>query len=157
VDYVKSLGVDYKLDSVIGKIALVDELFGEGNDAVFLGTGAGLPIFMKLPGENLNGIYSANEFLTRINLMKAYQFPKYDTPIMVGKRVAVIGGGNVAMDSARCALRLGADEVYIAYRRSQAELPARAEEVENAMEEGIVFKFLTAPVKYHSDKRGWVS
>ncbi|UCE36788.1 MAG: FAD-dependent oxidoreductase, partial [Thermoplasmata archaeon] len=156
VDYVKSLGVDLKLDSVIGKIALVDELFEEGYDAVFLGTGAGLPIFMKLPGENLNGIYSANEFLTRINLMKAYQFPKYDTPIMVGKRVAVIGGGNVAMDSARCALRLGADEVYIVYRRSEAELPARREEVENAMEEGIVFKFLTAPVKYHSDKRGWV-
>ncbi|UCE73877.1 MAG: NADPH-dependent glutamate synthase [Methanomassiliicoccales archaeon] len=156
VDYVKSLGVDLKLDSVIGKIALVDELFEEGYEAVFLGTGAGLPIFMKLPGENLNGIYSANEFLTRINLMKAYQFPKYDTPIMIGKRVAVIGGGNVAMDSARCALRLGAEEVYIAYRRSQTELPARAEEVENAMEEGIVFKFLTAPVRYHSDKRGWV-
>jgi glutamate synthase (NADPH/NADH) small chain len=157
VDYVKSLGVDVKLDSVIGKIALVDELIEEGFDAVFLGTGAGLPIFMKIPGENLNGIYSANEFLTRINLMKAYQFPKYDTPIQVGKKVAVIGGGNVAMDSARCALRLGADEVYIVYRRSEAELPARAEEVENAMEEGIVFKFLTAPVKYHSDKRGWVS
>jgi glutamate synthase (NADPH/NADH) small chain len=156
VDYVKSLGVDVKLDSVIGKIALIDELFEEGYDAVFLGTGAGLPIFMKLPGENLNGIYSANEFLTRINLMKAYQFPKYDTPIQIGKKVAVIGGGNVAMDSARCALRLGAEEVYIVYRRSEAELPARAEEVENAMEEGIVFKFLTAPVKYHSDKRGWV-
>jgi glutamate synthase (NADPH/NADH) small chain len=157
VDYVKSLGVKVELDAVVGKIALVDELIEEGFDAVFLGTGAGLPIFMKLPGENLNGIYSANEFLTRINLMKAYQFPKYDTPIQVGKRVAVIGGGNVAMDSARCALRLGADEVYIVYRRSEAELPARAEEVENAMEEGIVFKFLTAPVKYHSDKRGWVS
>lgn len=156
VDYVKSLGVEVKLDSVIGKIALVEELFEEGYDAVFLGTGAGLPIFMKLPGENLNGIYSANEFLTRINLMKAYQFPKYDTPIQVGKRVAVVGGGNVAMDSARCALRLGADKVYIVYRRSQAELPARAEEVENAMEEGIIFKFLTNPVKYHGDKRGWV-
>ncbi len=157
VNYVKSLGVSVELDSVIGKIALVDELFEEGYDAVFLGTGAGLPIFMKLPGENLNGIYSANEFLTRINLMKAYQFPKFDTPIMVGKRVAVVGGGNVAMDSARCALRLGAEEVYIVYRRSQEELPARAEEVENAMEEGIVFKFLTAPVKYIANKRGWVS
>ncbi len=157
VDYVKSLGVDVKLDSVIGKIALVDELIEEGYDAVFLGTGAGLPIFMKLPGENLNGIYSANEFLTRINLMKAYQFPKYDTPIQVGKRVAVIGGGNVAMDSARCALRLGAKEVYIVYRRSQEELPARAEEAENAEEEGIVFKYLTAPVKYLANKRGWVS
>ena len=112
---------------------------------------------MKLPGENLNAIYSANEFLTRINLMKAYQFPKFDTPIMIGKKVAVIGGGNVAMDSARCALRLGAEEVYIVYRRSKEELPARAEEVENAMEEGIVFKFLTAPVKYHANKRGWVS
>jgi glutamate synthase (NADPH/NADH) small chain len=157
VEYVKSLGVDLHLDSVIGKIALIDELFEEGFDATFIATGAGLPIFMKLPGENLNGIYSANEFLTRINLMKAYKFPNYDTPIQVGKKVAVIGGGNVAMDSARCALRLGAQEVYIVYRRSQAELPARAEEVENAMEEGIVFKFLTAPVKYHADKRGWVS
>jgi glutamate synthase (NADPH/NADH) small chain len=157
VDYVKSLGVKLKLDSVIGKIALVDELFEEGFDAIFLGTGAGLPIFMRVPGENLNGIYSANEFLTRINLMKAYQFPKYDTPIHIGKRVAVVGGGNVAMDSARCALRLGAEEVYIVYRRSEAELPARREEVENAMEEGIVFKFLTNPVKYHGDKRGWVS
>jgi glutamate synthase (NADPH/NADH) small chain len=157
VDYVKSLGVKLKLDSVIGKIALVDELFEEGFDAIFLGTGAGLPIFMRVPGENLNGIYSANEFLTRINLMKAYQFPKYDTPIHIGKRVAVVGGGNVAMDSARCAIRLGAEEVYIVYRRSEAELPARREEVENAMEEGIVFKFLTNPVKYHGDKRGWVS
>jgi glutamate synthase (NADPH/NADH) small chain len=157
VDYVKSLGVKVELDSVIGKIVLVDELFEEGFDAVFLATGAGLPIFMKLPGENLNGIYSANEFLTRINLMKAYQFPKFDTPIQVGKKVAVIGGGNVAMDSARCALRLGADEVYIVYRRSKEELPARAEEAENAEEEGIVFKYLTAPVKYHANKRGWVS
>ncbi|MEE9151527.1 MAG: NADPH-dependent glutamate synthase [Thermoplasmata archaeon] len=157
VEYVRSLGVEINLDSVIGKIALVDELFKDGYEAVFLGTGAGLPIFMKIPGENLNGIYSANEFLTRINLMKAYLFPTYDTPIQVGKRVAIVGGGNVAMDSARCALRLGAEEVYIVYRRSQEELPARAEEAENAMEEGIIFKFLTAPVKYHANKRGWVS
>ncbi|MCJ7523137.1 MAG: FAD-dependent oxidoreductase, partial [Dehalococcoidia bacterium] len=132
VEYVKSLGVEIKLDSVIGKISTVDELLGEGYDAVFLGTGAGLPMFLNIPGENLNGIYSANEFLTRINLMKAYLFPEYDTPIKAGKRVAVIGGGNVAMDSARCAVRLGADEVSIIYRRSRTEMPARLEEVENA-------------------------
>ncbi len=132
VDYVKSLGVTVDLDSVTGKSDTVDELLSNGFDAVFLGTGAGLPMFMNIPGENLNGIYSANEFLTRINLMKAYLFPHYDTPITKGKRVAVIGGGNVAMDSARCALRLGAEQVHIIYRRSMAELPARREEVENA-------------------------
>ena len=156
VDYVKSLGVDVKLDSVIGKIATVDEILADGYDAVFLGTGAGLPMFLHVPGENYNGIYSANEYLTRVNLMKAYLFPEYDTPLRVGKRVAVIGGGNVAMDAARCSVRLGAEEVYIVYRRSRTELPARREEVENAEEEGVVFKFLTNPEKFYGDDKGWV-
>jgi len=156
VDYVKSLGVDVQLDSVMGKLATVDELLTTGYDAVFLGTGAGLPMFMDIPGENLNGVYSANEYLTRVNLMKAYLFPEYDTPIKIGKRVAVIGGGNVAMDSARCALRLGADKVYIVYRRSRAEMPARHEEAENAEEEGIIFKLLTNPKQIIGDDKGWV-
>ncbi len=156
VDYVSSLGVDVKLDSVIGKIETVDELLKNGFDAVFLGTGAGLPMFLNVPGENYGGIYSANEFLTRTNLMKAYLFPTYMTPIRVGKRVAVIGAGNVAMDSARCALRLGAEKVYIVYRRSKAEMPARHEEVENAEEEGIIFKFLTNPIRFHANERGEV-
>ena len=157
VDYVKSLGVEVKLDSVMGKLATVDELLKNEYDAIFLGTGAGLPMFLDIPGENLNGIYSANEFLTRVNLMKAYLFPEYDTPIKVGKKVAVIGGGNVAMDSARCALRLGADEVYIVYRRSRVELPARHEEVENAEEEGIIFKLLTNPKRFIGNDEGWVT
>ena len=156
IDYVTSLGVELQLDSVIGKIDTVDELLGNGYDAVFLGTGAGLPMFLNIPGESLCSIYSANEFLTRANLMKAYLFPVYDTPLQMGKRVAVIGGGNVAMDSARCALRLGAEEVYIIYRRSEAELPARREEVENAMEEGIIFKFLTNPTRFLNNGRGMV-
>jgi glutamate synthase (NADPH) small chain len=156
VEYVRSLGVDLKLDSVMGKLDTVDELLASGYDAVFLGTGAGLPMFMDIPGENLNGIYSANEYLTRINLMKAYRFPEYDTPIIAGKKVAIVGGGNVAMDSARCALRLGADEVYVIYRRSKTEMPARREEVENAEEEGIIFKFLTNPKQYYGDDSGWV-
>ncbi len=156
VDYVTSLGVELTLNSVIGKIDTVDELLESGYQAVFLGTGAGLPMFMNIAGENLNGIYSANEFLTRVNLMKAYQFPEYDTPVKVGKRVAVIGGGNVAMDSARCALRLGADEVYIIYRRSEVEIPARREEVENAMEEGIQFKLLTNPKQFLGNDQNWV-
>jgi glutamate synthase (NADPH/NADH) small chain len=157
VDYVRSLGVEVRLDSVMGKISTVDELLADGYDAVFLGTGAGLPMFLNVPGENYNGIYSANEFLTRTNLMKAYLFPEYDTPIKAGKKVAVIGGGNVAMDSARCALRLGAEQVYIVYRRSRAELPARLEEVENAEEEGVIFKLLTNPVKFLGDDKGWVT
>ena len=157
VDYVTSLGVELKLDSVIGKIDTVDELLGDGFDAVFLGTGAGLPMFLRIPGENLNGVYSANEFLTRVNLMKAYLFPEYDTPVSVGESVVVIGGGNVAMDSARCALRLGAGTVTIVYRRSEVELPARREEVENAMEEGIIFKFLTNPTRFLGDDSGWVT
>jgi glutamate synthase (NADPH/NADH) small chain len=157
VNFVKSLGVELVLDAVIGKMDTVDELLKDGYNAVFLGTGAGLPMFLNVPGENLCGIYSANEWLTRTNLMKAYLFPKYDTPLRVGKKVAVIGGGNVAMDGARCALRLGAEEVYIVYRRSEGELPARKEEVENAMEEGIIFKFLTNPTKFLDDGKGWVS
>ena len=156
VDYVASLGVKIELDSVVGKVFTIDELLNNGYDAVFLGTGAGLPMFLGIPGENLNGIYSANEFLTRVNLMKAYRFPEYDTPVKVGKRVAVIGGGNVAMDSARCALRLGAEEVYIVYRRSEVEMPARREEVENAKEEGIQFKLLTNPKRFLGDEQNWV-
>jgi glutamate synthase (NADPH/NADH) small chain len=157
VDFVASLGVDIKLDSVVGKLATLDEILAQGYDAVFLGTGAGLPMFLNIDGENLNGIYSANEFLTRVNLMKAYLFPDYDTPVKVGKKVAVIGGGNVAMDSARCALRLGADDVYIIYRRSEAEMPARREEVENAQEEGIQFKLLTNPKQFLGNDKNWVT
>ncbi len=156
VDYVVSLGVKIELDSVVGKLVTIDELLSNGYDAVFLGTGAGLPMFMNIPGENLNGVYSANEFLTRVNLMKAYRFPEYDTPVKVGRRVAVIGGGNVAMDSARCALRLGAEEVYIIYRRSEVEMPARREEVENAKEEGIHFKLLTNPKQFLGNEQNWV-
>jgi glutamate synthase (NADPH/NADH) small chain len=146
VEYIKQLGVDVKVDYVIGKIKTLDELRNE-YDAVFLGTGAGLPKFMGIEGENLNGVYSANEFLTRVNLMKAYQFPDYDTPIKRGRNVIVVGGGNVAMDAARSALRLGADEVSIVYRRGEDELPARKEEIENAKEEGIVFRLLTNPTR----------
>lgn len=157
VDYVRRLGVDIRLDSVIGKLFTIDELLGEqGYDAVFLGTGAGLPLFQGIPGENYNGVYSANEFLTRTNLMKAYLFPQYDTPIKVRGRVAVIGAGNVAMDAARCALRLGNEEVRIVYRRSRDEMPARAEEVENAEAEGIIFELLTNPVEIYGDDNGWV-
>ncbi len=156
VGYVTSLGVELELDTVVGKTITVDELLSNGYQAVFLAPGAGAPMFLNIPGENLNGIYSANEFLTRVNLMKAYMFPEYDTPVKVGKRVVVIGGGNVAMDSARCALRLGADEVYIIYRRSEVEMPARREEVENAMEEGIQFKLLTNPKRFIGDESGQV-
>jgi glutamate synthase (NADPH/NADH) small chain len=154
VDYVKSLGSDLELDSVVGRQVQVKELLADGFDAVFLGIGAGAPRFMGLPGENLNGIYSANEYLTRINLMKAYKFPEYDTPIRKGKKVAVVGGGNVAMDAARCSLRLGADEVHVVYRRSEAEMPARLEEIENAKEEDVIFDFLTNPIKFLGDKNG---
>jgi glutamate synthase (NADPH/NADH) small chain len=153
VEYVKSLGVEMELDAVVGKIDSVDELLASGYDAVFLGTGAGLPLFLGIPGENLVGVYSANEFLTRVNLMKAYRFPEFDTPVKVGKKVAVIGGGNVAMDAARCALRLGAGEVSVIYRRSEAEMPARREEVENAKEEGIIFRFLANPTRFIGDDK----
>ena len=156
VEYVKKLGVTLLLDSVIGKIDTVDELLSDF-DAVFLGTGAGLPVFLNIDGENLNGVYSANEFLTRVNLMKSYKFPDYDTPIKKGKRVVVVGGGNVAMDSARCALRLGADEVTIVYRRGEEEMPARAEEIGHAKEEGIKFRLLTNPVRLNGDAKNWVT
>jgi glutamate synthase (NADPH/NADH) small chain len=156
VDYVKSLGAEIKLDHVIGKIATVDELLQNGYGAVFLAPGAGAPMFLNIPGENLSDIYSANEFLTRTNLMKAYRFPEYDTPIKVGRNVAVIGGGNVAMDAARCALRLGAEGVYLIYRRSEVEMPARAEERENAKEEGVIFRLLTNPDCFIGDEQGKV-
>ena len=156
VEYVKKLGATILLDSVIGKIETVDDLLLEF-DAVFLGTGAGLPVFMDIDGENLNGVYSANEFLTRVNLMKSYRFPEYDTPVRKGKHVIVVGGGNVAMDSARCALRLGADEVTIVYRRGEEEMPARAEEIEHAKEEGIKFRLLTNPVRLLGDAKNWVT
>jgi glutamate synthase (NADPH/NADH) small chain len=154
IDNLKCLGVTFRTDFIVGRTASIDELLDSGFDAVFIGTGAGLPRFMGIPGENLSGVYSANEFLTRTNLMKAYRFPEYDTPIKVGRKAAVIGGGNVAMDSARSALRYGADTVTVVYRRSKAEMPARAEEVENAEEEGVVFHFLAAPTRYIGDERG---
>ncbi|RLA90585.1 MAG: glutamate synthase (NADPH), homotetrameric [Deltaproteobacteria bacterium] len=156
VNYLQRLGVKVMVDSVIGNLFTVDELLKE-YDAVFIGIGAGLPIFMNIPGENLCGIYSANEYLTRSNLMKAYLFPEYDTPIAKGRNVAVLGGGNVAMDSARTALRLGAENVYIVYRRTKKEMPARAEEVHHAEEEGVQFKFLTNPVKFIGNDKGWVT
>jgi len=152
----KQMGVEILTNQVVGKITSVDELMENGYDAVFIGTGAGLPYFMDIPGENLNGVYSANEFLTRTNLMKGYKFPDYATPVKVGKNVAVLGAGNVAMDSARTALRLGAENVYIIYRRSRAEMPARNEELEHAEEEGIQFRLLTNPVSIEGDERGWV-
>ena len=155
VDYVVSLGVELRLDAVIGKLLSVDELFAAGYQAVFLGNGAGLPTFMNIPGENLNGVYSANEYLTRSNLMKAYLFPDYGTPILRGRNVAVVGGGNVAMDSVRTALRLGAENAYIIYRRSRTEMPARHEEIENAAEEGVQFLMLTNPMRILGDERGW--
>jgi len=155
-DYVKKLGVEVRLNCLVGRTFTIPELLKTGFDAVFIGTGAGLPQFLGVPGENLGGIYSANEFLIRVNLMKAYKFPECDTPIKIGKKVVVIGGGNVAMDSARSALRLGAEEVCIVYRRSREELPAREEEIENAEEEGIVCKFLAAPLRFIGDEKGWV-
>lgn len=154
----KAMGVDIQTNVVIGKTLTVDELFNEmGYDAVYIGSGAGLPRFMGIEGESLNGVYSANEFLTRINLMKGYKFPEYDTPVYVGKKVAVLGGGNVAMDAARCAMRLGAEHVYIVYRRGREELPARAEEVFHAEEEGIEFKLLQNPTKILGNEDGWVT
>lgn len=157
VDYLEKLGVEIRTDMVIGQIYTIDELMADGYHSVFIGSGAGLPTFMNIPGENLNGVYSANEYLTRSNLMKAYLFPKYDTPIAKGRNVAVLGGGNVAMDAARTALRLGAENVYIVYRRSMKELPARIEEVHHAEEEGIQFKLLTLPTRIFGNDDGWVT
>jgi glutamate synthase (NADPH/NADH) small chain len=156
VEYIKKLGVELKRNVLIGSTITVDDLWEQGYEAIFVGTGAGLPYFLGLPGENLNGVYSSNEFLTRNNLMNAYKFPEYKTPVAAGKHVAVVGAGNVAMDSARTALRLGAEEVSIVYRRSRNEMPAREEEIENAEEEGIDFKLLRNPVRIIGNEDGWV-
>jgi len=155
INYVQKLGVDLRLGNLVGRIHTIPELMKNGYDAVFIGSGAGLPQFTGCPGENLGGIFSANEFLIRVNLMKAYLFPEYDTPIRLGKKVVVIGGGNVAMDCARSSMRLGS-EVCLLYRRSRNELPARQEEIENAEEEGLVCKFLAAPMEFYGDEKGWV-
>jgi len=157
IETLKKQGVEFKTNVIVGKTVLIDELIEElGFDAVYIGSGAGLPSFMGIDGEYLNGVYSANEFLTRINLMKGYKFPEYDTPVYIGKSVAVLGGGNVAMDAARCAKRLGAENVYIVYRRGKEELPARREEVMHAEEEGIEFKLLTNPTRFIGDDKGWL-
>ena len=156
VDALKAAGVEICTNMVVGKIVDIDELFEQGYEAIFVGSGAGLPSFLGIPGEGLLGVSSANEFLTRINLMKAYR-DDYDTPVQRGNRVAVVGGGNVAMDAARCAKRLGAEKVYIVYRRGEQEMPARLEEVHHAKEEGIEFLFLTAPVAVHGDEKGFVT
>jgi len=155
IDELRRLGVEFKTNWVVGRVETVDDLL-EKHDCVFIGTGAGAPLFLRIPGENLNGVYSANEYLTRSNLMRAYMFPEADTPIAKGRRVVVFGGGNVAMDSARTALRLGAEEVTIVYRRTMAELPARAEETHHAEEEGIKFKLLTAPLEILGNEAGWI-
>jgi glutamate synthase (NADPH) small chain len=155
VNYVQKLGVDLRLGNLVGRIHTIPELMKKGYEAVFIGSGAGLPQFTGCSGENLGGIYSANEFLIRVNLMKAFAFPESDTPIRIGKHVVVIGGGNVAMDCARSSMRLGSD-VCLLYRRSRDELPARHEEIENAEEEGLVCKFLAAPIEFYGDEKGWV-
>jgi glutamate synthase (NADPH) small chain len=159
IDTMRAMGVEFETNVVVGKTVEIDELFEqEGYDAVFIATGAGLPVFLNIPGEHLNGVYSANEFLTRINLMHAYEFPRYDEPIveLQGKHVAVIGGGNTALDAIRSARRLGADKAYVLYRRSEAEMPARAEEVKHAKQEGIDFQVLTNPVEFLDDGNGWL-
>ena len=160
VDFMRAMGVEFETDVVVGRTVTIDELLDEeGYDAVFIGTGAGLPQFMGIPGEHLNGVYSANEFLTRINLMHAYEFPKFDEPMVDfrGKNVAVIGGGNTALDSIRSAVRLGAGKAFVLYRRSEAEMPARREEVKHAKEEGIEFQVLTAPLEFLDDGKGWLT
>ena len=158
ISNLKKMGVDIQTNVIIGRTLTVDELLNDmGFDGVYIGSGAGLPRFMGIEGESLNGVYSANEFLTRINLMKGYKFPDFDTPVYVGKNVAVLGGGNVAMDAARSAKRLGAENVYIVYRRGEEELPARKEEVEHAKEEGIEFKLLQNPTKILGNEDGWVT
>lgn len=157
IDALVCMGVKLETNMVMGRVLTIDDLKEMGYETIFIGTGAGLPSFMKIPGESLNGVYSANEFLTRINLMKGYKFPEFDTPVIRHKKLAVIGGGNVAMDAARCAKRLGAEEVYIVYRRGEAEMPARAEEVHHAKEEGIQFQFLVNPTKINGNAEGSVS
>jgi len=156
IDYLKKLGVEIITDFVVGKTATIDDLKKQGYEAFFIGSGAGAPWFLGLPGEELNGVYSANEYLTRVNLMRAFEFPEFDTPIPRGKRVAVIGGGNTAMDAVRTAKRLGAEHAMIIYRRSRAEMPAREEEIKHAEEEGIEFHFLTNPKRFIGDENGWV-
>jgi glutamate synthase (NADPH/NADH) small chain len=156
IDYLRRLGAKIELNSIVGRLYTIDELFESGYDAVFVGTGAGLPIFMRLPGENLCNILSANEYLTRVNLMKAYAFPDYDTPAPRGRQVAVLGGGNVAMDCARTAVRMGSREVTIVYRRTRDEMPARTEEIEHAEQEEVKFRYLTAPIRFIGDDRRWV-
>ncbi len=156
VGYIKSLGVDIRTDTLAGNTYTMEELFKEGFKAIFIAVGAGLPQFLGIPGENLKRVYSANEFLTRVNLMKAYKFPEYATPLGIGKKVAVIGGGNVALDCSRVALRLG-KEVTLVYRRTEKEMPGRREEIENAKEEGVIFKILTQPIKILNDREGFVN
>jgi glutamate synthase (NADPH/NADH) small chain len=159
IDYMRDMGVEFETNVVIGRTVTIDELMEEeGYDAVFIGTGAGSPVFMNIPGEHLNGVYSANEFLTRVNLMQAYKFPAYDEPMidLHGKDAAVIGGGNTALDAIRSALRLGARKAYAIYRRSECEMPARAEEAKHAREEGIDFHMLTNPVEFLADGEGWL-
>ena len=155
-DYISKLGAEIRVSQVVGKSFTIDDLLRDGYDAVFVGTGAGLPYFMNIPGENLNGVYSANEFLTRVNLMKAYLFPEFHTPVHYGRNIAVVGGGNVAMDSARTSLRLGAENVYLIYRRAREQMPARDEEIENAFEEGVQPRLLTTPIRILGNDRGWV-
>lgn len=157
IETVQKLGVDIETNVIVGRSVTIDELMEDGYEAVFVGSGAGLPRFLNIPGENLLGVYSANEFLTRVNLMKGYKFPECPTPVKVGKKVAVVGAGNVAMDAARTAKRLGAEEVYIVYRRSEEEAPARLEELHHAKEEGIIFRFLNNPVGIEGNEDGWVS
>ena len=157
IENVEKLGVDIETNVIVGKSITIDDLMSDGYKAVFIGSGAGLPKFLNIPGENLLGVYSANEFLTRVNLMKAFKFPETPTPVKIGKKVAVVGAGNVAMDAARTAKRLGAEEVYIVYRRSEEECPARLEEVHHAKEEGIIFKFLNSPCKILGDENGYVT
>ncbi|HYA63383.1 MAG TPA: NADPH-dependent glutamate synthase, partial [Candidatus Sulfotelmatobacter sp.] len=159
IDQMREMGVEFETDVVVGKTVTIDELFEEeGYDALFIATGAGLPVFLNIPGEHINGVYSANEFLTRINLMHAYEFPVYDEPIvdLRGKHVAVVGGGNTALDAIRSARRLGAEKTYVIYRRSETEMPARIEEVKHAKQEGIEFRMLTNPVEFLDDGRGWL-
>jgi len=153
VDYIKSLGVEINYDIVVGKTITVQELMDD-YDAVFIGTGAGLPNWLNIPGENLDGVYSANEFLTRVNMMKAYRFPEYDTPVKIGKIVVTFGALNVAMDCALTSLRLDSEKSYILYRRTEAEMPARAEEIEHAKQEGVIFKLLIAPIRFIGDEKG---
>jgi glutamate synthase (NADPH/NADH) small chain len=158
VESLRKLGVDFQPNTVVGLTDTIDELLSSGYDAAFIAVGAGLPYFMNIPGENLIGVYSSNEFLTRVNLMKAYKFPQYDTPVFdcTGKNVAVFGGGNTAMDAVRTSKRLGAKNAYIIYRRSEVEMPARKEEVHHAKEEGIEFQILTNPTEFIGDENGWL-